>query len=122
MEEQFIQQMHYHHLIFRVIYSKIIKHSTEEQFIKCLKVIYYIKKLLIIGVEAASKPYTPSMYMEGDQFIRNEAIRNGGGMYLDWDSLYIQNGVFTYNKANNGGGIYFVFLGKNIKLHKKLIH
>ena len=74
----------------------------------------------IIGVAAASKIFTPSTYIEGDQFARNEAIRNGGGMYLDWDSLYIQNGVFTYNKAKNGGGIYFVFLGKNIKLYKKI--
>jgi len=72
-----------------------------------------LKKNANLCLEGSAQPYIPSLNIEGDQFIRNTAIRNGGGIYLDWASLYIRNGVFTYNQANNGGGIYFVFLGKN---------
>lgn len=64
----------------------------------------------MIGFE--SKVFVPSMQIIGDQYINNTAIKNGGAMFLDWESLSIERTDFIECKAQNGGALYFINVGK----------
>jgi len=45
-------------------------------------------------------------------FIGNTALRNGGALFLDQESIRADRTSFISNKAQNGGAIYFINLGK----------
>jgi len=63
-------------------------------------------------IENTNKMYLPSVIMEGNQFKDNEALRNGGAVYLNWESIILDKTEFITNKAQNGGAIFFLNLGK----------
>lgn len=71
-----------------------------------------LKKTYII--EFASKTVTPSLKLDGDTYTRNTAIRNGGALSVDWESLFINKATFEENKGKNGGALYIVNIGINL--------
>ena len=55
-----------------------------------------------------NKKLVPSIIIEGDKFIENKAIGNGGAIYLNRESLVLKKSEFVKNTAQIGGAIYFV--------------
>jgi len=49
--------------------------------------------------------------MERNQFLDNQASRYGGAVYLNWESLILNNTGFFRNKAQFGGALCFLNLG-----------
>ena len=54
--------------------------------------------------------------MLGDRYSSNTAIRNGGSLFLNWESLAANNVHFNQSSAKNGGAIYCANIGKKIYL------
>ena len=54
-----------------------------------------------------------SISINNNQFIGNKAVKNGGALHLDWDSLWISNTEFISNAAVNGGALYYINLGND---------
>ncbi len=48
-----------------------------------------------------------------DEYLGNTAVRNGGALYFDLESLVLEDSSFELNKAQNGAGIYFLGIGKD---------
>ena len=59
--------------------------------------------------------------MEGNEFKDNEALRNGGAIFLNWESIILEKTEFTANKAQNGGAIFFLNLGSLFPFFIELI-
>jgi len=64
-----------------------------------------------ISIESDEKLFGVSLSTGGDQFLRNTAMKDGGAMYLNWESIYFSSSEFISNQATNGGAIYFINLG-----------
>ena len=63
-------------------------------------------------LESENKIFLPSCKLEGNQFLNNEALENGGAIFLNWESLVLENTEFSRNRAQNGGAIFFLNSGK----------
>jgi len=66
----------------------------------------------IYKTETSSADKLPgaSLSINNTQFIGNEAIKHGGALYIDWESLWISNSEFISNHATNGGALYYINL------------
>jgi len=53
-----------------------------------------------------------SVILFQNTFNHNDAKRNGGGIFLNWESLWAQENKFILNNAENGGAIYFLNLAE----------
>ena len=82
-----------------------------EQFIKSPQVCLFMN-INISLIENINKIYLPSIIMEGNEFKDNEAVRNGGAVFLNWESIILDKTEFITNKAQHGGAIFFLNLGK----------
>jgi len=82
-----------------------------EQFTKSL-LVYLSLRLKLYFLEGGNKIFVPSVKLEGNQFLDNEALENGGAIFLNWESLVLDNTEFLRNKAGHGGALFFLNLGK----------
>lgn len=57
------------------------------------------------------KPFFPSFIIEGNNYTGNTAIRAGGAVHSNGDSLQISQGRFVDNTARIGGGLYAINIG-----------
>ena len=46
-----------------------------------------------------------------DQYLNNTAVRNGGSLFLNWESLAATDVHFSNCSAKNGGAIYYANIG-----------
>jgi len=53
-----------------------------------------------------------SVILLQNTFNHNTAKRNGGGIFLNWESLWAHENKFISNHAENGGAIYFLNLAE----------
>jgi len=75
---------------------------------------------ILIRILGTSLKEDSSFLSEDDVFQDNEALGNGGALYLDWESLGAKNSQFLSNSAVNGGAIYFIHLDGGF-FHRKIV-
>ena len=67
-----------------------------------------------------AKAFYPSVTIFKDQYSNNTAVRNGGSIFLNWESLAATGVYFTHCSAKNGGAIYYANIGNQIFQFKLL--
>jgi len=72
----------------------------------------YIIHSSLKSLENPNKQFVPSVILHENYFQDNIASKSGGVAFLNGESIILNNTEFSKNKAQNGGVLFFLNIGK----------